>query len=203
MARRLPRPPEPPDDLAQRRLETLRLRGPFYRIHKKSHDPLFFGTTGLNRFDDPLGQYGVLYAAGDVFGSFVETAGHRTGVRFVEPAWVAERALSEIVFREPILVANLRGPNLARLGADGRLLAGEHPLPQRWSRALWRHPRRVDALSYVVRHDLSRGGIAIFHRARRKIRARFLADLDDPAFAAQLAAMLERYGFGGGPTPWL
>ena len=203
MARRLRRHPEPPRDLAQRTLPLIRLTGPFYRIHRKSHDALHFGTSGLNRFDAPQGDFGVLYAATDVFGAFVETAGHRTGVRFVQSSWLAERALSEIVVREALLLVNLRGPNLARLGADGRLVAGEHMIPQRWSRALWSHPRRVDGLSYVVRHDLNRGGLALFSRARRKIRARLIGELDDPAMGRRLSAIMNRYGFGvsGPPSP--
>lgn len=196
---RLPRHPEPPEDLAARSLPLLRLRGPFYRIHRKRRDALHFGARCLNRFDDPEGDYGVLYVAADIFGAFVETAGHRTGVRHVEPSWLADRALSEIVLREPILTVNLRGRNLARLGADGRLMAGEHALCQRWSRAFWSHPSRPDGLSYVARHDLSRGAVAIFHRARRKVRARFMGDLDDPAFAPRVVVLLERYGFGGAP----
>jgi hypothetical protein len=32
---------------------------------------IYFGSTGLGRFDDREGGYGVLYVAGDPFGAFV------------------------------------------------------------------------------------------------------------------------------------
>ena len=38
-------------------------------------NPIFFGRTRQNRFDDPLGEFGVLYAAEDAYGAFAETFG--------------------------------------------------------------------------------------------------------------------------------
>ena len=65
----------PPADLYRRRLPLVRLAGPWARIHRKEHDPLFFGATGRNRFDDPLGRFGVLYAAQEPAGAFIEVFG--------------------------------------------------------------------------------------------------------------------------------
>jgi hypothetical protein len=53
----------PPPDLRRRRLPTIRLAGPWVRIHRVEHDPLFFGTTGRNRFDDSPGRLTMLYVA--------------------------------------------------------------------------------------------------------------------------------------------
>ncbi len=44
-----------------------------YRSHGLAHGPLYFGKRRLHRFDDPLACYGVLYAARDPVGAFVET----------------------------------------------------------------------------------------------------------------------------------
>ena len=57
--------------------------GSLFRTHPRAASPFYFGRTGRNRFDDPLGQYSVLYAARDVFGAFIETFGQQTGVRSV------------------------------------------------------------------------------------------------------------------------
>jgi hypothetical protein len=52
----------PPHDLNERELPIVRLEGPWLRLHAAGREPVFFGRTGLNRFDDPEGEYGVLYA---------------------------------------------------------------------------------------------------------------------------------------------
>src|SRR6266705_4574000 len=55
--------PPPPADLAARHLPLSRVSGPLYRVHRLDVSGLFFGKTGRSRFDDPLKQFGVLYAA--------------------------------------------------------------------------------------------------------------------------------------------
>src|SRR5262249_58588333 len=65
----------PPPDLRRRRLPTVLLAGPWVRIYRVEHDPLFFGTTGRNRFDDPLRRFGVLYVAEEPAGAFIEVFG--------------------------------------------------------------------------------------------------------------------------------
>src|SRR6478735_5682570 len=49
----------------------------------RDHDPLFFGRSGLNRFDAPAGEYGVLYAGESVECAFIETFGSATGIRAI------------------------------------------------------------------------------------------------------------------------
>jgi hypothetical protein len=51
----------PPHDLKERELPIVRLEGPWLRLHAAGREPVFFGRMGLNRFDDPEGEYGVLY----------------------------------------------------------------------------------------------------------------------------------------------
>ena len=53
--------------------------GPWKRMHPVEHDPEFFGRTGLNRFDYLRGECGVLYAAEDAFGAFIESFGRTPG----------------------------------------------------------------------------------------------------------------------------
>jgi hypothetical protein len=74
--RRSPRPgahPGPPDDLARRDLPLVSVSGRLFRVHRTRHAPVFFGKTGDNRFDDPRGDYGVLYAGASEACAFIET----------------------------------------------------------------------------------------------------------------------------------
>jgi hypothetical protein len=59
---------------------TLHAGAVIYRHHQKVHDPLFFGSTGNYRFDDPdygsPDYFGVLYAGEDPeYGSFGKLRG--------------------------------------------------------------------------------------------------------------------------------
>ena len=73
----------PPHDLDERELPIARLEGPWFRLHAAGRDPVFFGRTGLNRFDDPEGEFGVLYMAEDSFEAFIEVYGWDPGLNLV------------------------------------------------------------------------------------------------------------------------
>src|SRR5574338_1612883 len=69
-----------------------------YRIHDKDCDPIFFGRTCRYRFDDPDKVFGVLYAAVNREGAFVEAVlrqklGHRPQVSY---RYLEQRKLSVI-----------------------------------------------------------------------------------------------------------
>lgn len=188
--------PEPPADLDRRPLPLLTAPGPWVRLHRLDRDPVFFGRTGLNRFDAPAGEYGVLYAAGDVHGAFVETFGRTGGERLVSAADLRLRGLARIAARRPLRLVDLAGPGLARLGADGRLATGDYRVAGRWALALWRHPELPDGLRYRCRHDPSRHAVALFDRAADAVRAEPAGSLGDAAQAAVLGDVLATYGFG-------
>src|SRR5437660_71924 len=122
----------PPPDLRQRRLPLIRLAGPWVRIHRTEHDPLFFGTTRHNRFDDPLGRFGVLYAAQDEAGAFIEVFGSGAigGVNTVQESELLARAYASIHVARPIRLVDLTGSGLARIGATNALTAGFHHIVQ-------------------------------------------------------------------------
>jgi len=89
--------PEPPADLDALELPWLISDRPWLRIHATGRGALFFGTTGRNRWDDPQGVFGVLYAAEDAFCAFVETFGHATGtVDLITRSALAGRRLARL-----------------------------------------------------------------------------------------------------------
>ena len=117
-------PPHPdPDDttLARTALPVVSVEGPLYRIHLLDREPVFFGRTGRYRFDDPAGHFGVLYAAADPHGAFIETLAHSTGTLLVTRATLAVRGLARVVIRRPLRLVDLAAEGLAQLGADNRL----------------------------------------------------------------------------------
>jgi len=170
--------------------------GPLYRIHAAKQAPLYFGKTKDNRFDAPAGEYGVLYAAFTPQGAFVETFGHDTGTRVLDERELSARALATIHPSRPLRLVDLTGKGLARLGADARLLAGEHEDAQPWSRAFHDQPEKVDGVLYLARHDPSRQCAAIFDRAKTVISASPLGSLVDAKLHDLVRSLLDEYDFG-------
>jgi hypothetical protein len=186
----------PPEDFSKRDPIIVSWSEPACRVHRVDLSPVFFGTTGENRFDDPLGPlgtFGVLYVAEDLYGAFAETFGDFPAV--TEGALTAS-GYSTIDFKRSLRLADLRGKGLLRLGADMRLCAGEHKDAQLWARAIWSHEAAVDGLCYPARHDPSRAALAIYDRARDALTSVPGGSLLDPRNRGLTAEILDHYGKG-------
>lgn len=186
--------PPPPANLDDQGLRILEHRATLCRIHRIDQDPAFWGRTGRNRFDAPAGEFGVLYAATDEFGAFVETFGDGLS-RTVTVNSLTARGWARVEPQRDLRLIDLSGPGLAQIGADERLCSGEHDVAQQWSLAMWRHPTSVDGLYYGARHDPSRRSVALFDRAEPAVS--FVRDgaLIDDRHQALLAAILDAYQF--------
>jgi hypothetical protein len=192
----LPEPhPDPPADIELRRLPLYEARGPWVRSHALRHGPLFFGRTGVNGFDAPSLQYGVLYLAADVHGAFIETFGRQLGVRRLHMARLATRIFTQVAQNRPLQLVDLTGSGLSPIGADSRLTSGSYHLSQRWALAFHEHPDLPDGLLYRSRHDPSRFCAAIFDRAASALTATSLGSLADAHNAALLADLLDTYEY--------
>lgn len=149
--------PEPPADLRHREPLLLETRQHWFRSYRLTQEPLRLSRSAQNRFDDPQMKYGVLYVAEDEHGAFIETFGQSTGISSITVSALSRRGLVRVEADRPLSLINLVDMGgLARIGADGRLCAGDRAVAQRWSRALHDHPARPDGLYYPARHDLSR-----------------------------------------------
>jgi hypothetical protein len=189
--------PDPPADFAKRPLPITIFRRPWFRIHRLTHGPLYFGRSGDNRFDAPAGEFGALYVGKDERCAFIETFGHATGVLFVEHLELAARGLARVTAKRPLRLANLAGKGLARLGADARLSAGEsYDVARRWAQAIHDHPKRPDGIAYTARHDPSRVCAVLFDRISAELNVTALGSLSAPEHAALVATLLDTYGFG-------
>ena len=198
----LPGPhPGPPSDLHSRKLPMRQFEGELYRTHDLDREPLFFGRSGMKRFDDPRGEYGVLYAATDPYGSFVETFG-QLRTHPISSSELKRKGLARLMVRNRLGLVDLAAPGaLAHLSADSRLFAADYEIAQLWSRAFYEYPlARLDGLLYPARHDHTRTSIAIFDRAEGielVERHHWYDDSDDEGRSMRplLGSILDHYGF--------
>src|SRR3954453_11975161 len=112
--------PSLPAQLDAQTLPILNHRDPLVRVHWLSDDPAFWGKTRGNRFDAPAGEFGVLYAAADAHGAFIETCGD-VGMRVVTTTLLSQRGWARITPNRDLRLVDLSGPGLTHIGADGRL----------------------------------------------------------------------------------
>ena len=172
--------PGPPRDLHTQALPVVEQPGPWFRIHQARYGAIYFGRSGDNRFDDPVGEFGVLYAGVDLHAAFIETLGQVIPPRRGGPVRVSEgdlmvRRLSLVVAGRPLRLVKVCGGGGLRL-TDGRLCTGNHGPAQRWSRALVEHPQTFEGILYYARHDLDRLSVALFDRTAGLLSERPLGD---------------------------
>ena len=123
-----------------------------YRHHQSVHDPIFFGTTGNYRFDDPdcpaPGAFGVLYAGADPsVVVFWESCGSTTGIPAVSGAFLDARQIARMELTEELRLSTSFEPGgLTSISADGRLVTGSYKVAQQWSAALKKHPAKPDRI---------------------------------------------------------
>ena len=194
----------PPPDFASRDLptETVSAGARLVRIHRSDLAPLFFGSFGGNRFDDPAKTYGVCHLSKTSEGAFAETCLRAVGARFVALTFLEARSFSEIEVTEPLSLVSLHGPGLAQLGATGAVTSGPHSVAQphfvaqQWSRAIHDRPTAPDGIAYRSNHDNGELCVALFERASRRLGAADSRPMVKDR--AGLAALLARYKVGLG-----
>lgn len=174
----------PPVDLNERELPVTTTWGPWFRCARVGREVVFFGRTGEGRFDDPHGEFGVLYAALEPQAAFIEVFG---GQPFIPRHFIVSRTMATLASERPATLVDLRGPHLARLGIDARVSAADHLPAKMWSRAFYLHPSRPDGILYRSRRDPSRLAIALFDRDDWTFRVDHLAQ-------TILAALADEYG---------
>lgn len=190
--------PLPPPDFASRDLptETIAKGARLVRLHRSDLGPIFFGTTGGNRFDDPLKKFGVCYLSRSIEGAFAETCLRAVGARIVALSFLEARSFCTIEVTASLRLVSVHGPGLAPLGATGAVTSGPHAIAQQWSRAIHEHPSAPDGVSYRSNHDNGELCVSLFERAGSRLKPALpIPILDD---RTQLAALLDRYNVGLG-----
>lgn len=167
--------------------------GPWLRLHAAQFGALYFGRTGRNRFDAPDGSFGVMYAAESPEGAFAETIAPSHHLFRLDPVELVERRLALVHSRRPLLLADISGPGLLRLGADARLGAGSHRLAQRWAAAIRAHPSQPDGIRYRSRNDPECVCVALFEHVQPDVQTEDVGCLLDPPLRPLLASLVRRY----------
>lgn len=152
------------------------------------------------RFDPTQpGRFGVVYAAPDFEGAFVETLG-RDGAMEVTRSQLAAYAIARVEPARPLRLVDLTGTGLKRLGAEAGIATCDYRISCRWSDALYDHPQRPEGLLDRSRHDPSALCVALYDRAASVIAVSHEGTLLDPRWLPRLAALLDRYAMGFSET---
>lgn len=166
--------PRPPADVARRTpaFETLAAGADVHRFFGTAFDPIHFDRSDRGRFNDPAGNYGVLYTAKSQRGAFAETFLRTPDRTVLATDVVAGKGYVRIQVTRPLRLIRLAGAGLARVGATAEVVHGGPPyaIAQSWSAALHTHPSMADGIAYNARHDDEALCFAIFDRAADALR---------------------------------
>jgi hypothetical protein len=193
--------PGPPPDLARRELPLQRVDGSVFRIHRTTFNCLYFGKKQSERFDDPLGQYGVLYAALQPEAAFAEVFLRHLSLMLIPESSIHERSISELHV-VGIRCVDLSGAGLRRVSCDNRI-ATEKPYPTvwQWSRALFTHPQEPDGLIYRSRHNPQFKCLALFDRCETRVTLKGSEPLMSGSRRAWTVKQIARYDMSLEPIP--
>jgi hypothetical protein len=138
-------------------------------------DPAYFGTNALHRFDAPDRSFGVCYLGTTLECCFLEVLA-QTRIAVAQPWLVAAADLRAfytaiVTVERQLDLVYLADAGLATLGIDQRHTGGDdYGLSQRWSAAIHAHGSDVDGIFYTSRHHNRMYAVALFERARGKVR---------------------------------
>lgn len=196
---------EPPDSLGRAHLEVSYLSPrELCRISRHETGEPFFGKQAINRFDDPERTYGACHFGLSLNCAFAETVLHdECGDDGFE---IAPDEFSRFVYTfegADLVVADLTGPQLKRLGGHGELSTIiPYRLPQMWSRKMHEHPAGIDGFFYMSRHCNSERAVVLFERAKGKLNAvKHVRLIDHPACQAVINAFGVRFARQARPLP--
>jgi hypothetical protein len=154
----------------------------------------WWGTTMRYRFDDPLGRFGVTYAAHSLDVAFAETIIHEVAA-FEDGAWVipqeeiAGRWIVDYDSPRPMLtLLDLTGVALKRLGLNNDVCASnDYTFTQELSRAVHEQLPGVDGIYYISRQLNTQPAAALFERSGLRCRGPAQALAAHPDLARLMA----------------
>jgi hypothetical protein len=168
--------PLPPPWLSRRSLPIIAIPSGtrVFRIHRLGHGAVFFSppvdpATGERqpptyRFDSAAGAFGVLYAAEQFEGAFVETILRNPQLTFVSQNYVTLRGVTELACSRELRLVDMHGRGLSRIGTTNAVSTGPYAPCRAWSDYLYFHRARPDGIAYASRHNPLQICYAIFER---------------------------------------
>lgn len=172
--------PLPPRNLASIPISTVQVApSRLFRISRFNSGEPFFGRSAANRFDDPTKpksrRFGTCYLGFSLEVAIAETILHDempVKGRFDVAAQEIEDRHCVRFQGQLLTLVDLTGTALKALIGTGAIsTAMPYDVPQRWSRALHRHPVGADGILYMSRHVNNERAVVVFDRARVKLGA--------------------------------
>ena len=192
----LPPHPLPPKNFNTKELPTVIIQQTLYRLSSVEFpSSIYFDRSGYGRFDSPTQGYGILYVGMDVHTSWIECYGRALGARGIAESDIKKRSLYFIDSDRELILTDLTGGNLTKIGADARLSSGDYAIAREWGRAIHQHPQQVDGMRYRSRHDDDRYCYGLFNRCEQSIREENLGNLVD-SHPVLLGEILAHYDYG-------
>lgn len=186
--------PDPPATLDSKNFVTVEHSGPWYRLNLKPYpSALYFDKSGCGRFDGPDQGYGILYLGQDSHTCFVECFA-RTHTKAVDEQELKNRNLFAIQSGRPLVLVDLSGKGLVRLGADSRLTTGRYSQARKWVQRIWEMGPSVDGICYRSRMDNGRHCYGLFDHVQADLEEQNLGNLVD-FHSHKLAQILHDYGY--------
>lgn len=148
--------------------------GAWLRVSPQHHaSVVHFGKAATYRFDDPRGEYGVLYAGCNYLTSVAESILRdevRTGARPVYLRDLDARVIAALAPEDAKLsVVDLT--EAIGIGVDNQIATTpDYALTRAWSRALHDHPDAPDGLFFASRNYPKGQAVAIFDRVLARLR---------------------------------
>ncbi len=147
---------------------------------KYTGQPLFFGASGDNRYDDPAKSYGVLYLAFDLSTALMETIFHQHKWHRTKPSMTISEAQQRLVrivgVGKDLKLADLSAPNFMAAGLRMNLnqfTSRNYRRTQQISAQIHDHipadKQLFDGLIYPSRNNYPALCIALFARAQTKV----------------------------------
>lgn len=158
----------------------------WYRISDRRHGSAMHFSKGPDaRWNDPNGDYGVLYVADRPETAFAETFGHAlmknlppAADKFVTLVELQERHLYRVRSERELILALFHGPGLPALNLDARLLTTlDYQISQAWARWAFEAPAAPNGIRYPSRPLPGRDNTALFDLCRDVLKEEDLGPL--------------------------
>jgi hypothetical protein len=164
-----------------------------HRVHGETRAARWYGSKDSTwRWDDPDGDYGVLYLGRSPVGALAETLLRSPTDRDVLWSRALQKRQARFRLLEPLQLAKLHGEGLAWFGVTAAEIAeGDYTVPQGISQRV-HAVFPVDGIQYRSRFDNDQLCVALFDRADAKLELVVEGDSIDKPWASQI---LSRRGY--------
>jgi RES domain len=187
--------PSPSEEFPNQSLPVVPVKTAFRLNPAQYKTSIFFDKTGKGRFDGSEQGYGIMYVGEDQFGTWAECYARVLGDKGVNKKALQERDLYIITSDRPLILADLTGSSLTKIGVDARISSGSRQMSRKWAKAIYLHPQKVDGIRYRSRHDDSRYLYGLFDRCEPHLTEQNLGNLYDHN-PHLLARILNIYQYG-------